>query len=287
LNSAVEGRGVNDIFESEPSKNILDAGMLRFESNGVVLFYEDHVRGQPMRTLLILFAVLCAFPAFADYDKALELFNQKKYQESLKVVADSLEVSKDSDPASPNFKLRFLAAQNHRKLGNLQNAILHLQRCSNINPKSADPYIDLAYVSIDMGKYKDALAYAQKAQQLDPKNATAYYLSGMAQYKMGVFWSAKEFFEKANSLDQEMYIAWNALGLTLMQLKKFADANTAFSTALAWSPDTPEILNNLSVSAARMGRIDEAVKYITRAAELAPQNEQIKKNREMISKAKQ
>jgi len=83
-----------------------------------------------------------------------------------------------------------------------------------------------------------------------------------------------------------MYMAWNTLGLALMNLNKISDANTAFSTALAMNPDTPEILNNLAISAARMGKLDEALKSIARAAELAPQNEQVKKNKDQISKVK-
>jgi hypothetical protein len=35
-----------------------------------------------------------------------------------------------------------------------------------------------------------------------------------------------------------------------------------------------------------MGKLDEALKSIARAAELAPQNEQVKKNKDQISKVK-
>jgi tetratricopeptide (TPR) repeat protein len=239
-----------------------------------------------MKKLIAVFLLFCAVPAFADYDKALALFKQKKYQESLKECADALEVSKDGDPAAPNYKIRYLASQNHRRLGNSQAAVAHLQRCADIKPKSADPLIDLAFLNADLGKYNEAKAYAQKALALEPKNAAAFYSAGYVQYRMGVFWGAKELLEKALALDPELYPAWNTLGLSLMQLKKYPDANTAFSTALAWYPDTAEFLNNLAVSLSRMGKNAEALKYAARAAELAPQNEQIRRNREALAKAK-
>jgi hypothetical protein len=41
-----ERQGVNDILEAEPSKNILDASMLRFESNDVIYSMKITSRGQ-------------------------------------------------------------------------------------------------------------------------------------------------------------------------------------------------------------------------------------------------
>jgi len=236
--------------------------------------------------------VLCAgilaasVPVFADYNQALDLFKEAKYQDSLKAVADALDVTKDTDPASQNYQLRFLAAHNHRKLGNLPSSILHLQRCAEIKPAAVEPLIDLAFVMIDAGRYKEASAYAQKAVTIDGKNAMGFYLLGLSQYKQGSFWGAKEYLEKALSIDPELYMAWNTQGLVLMSLKKYPDANTAFSTALAMSPDTAEVLNNLAVCYAKMGNTAEAVKAAERAAAIAPANEQIKKNRDAILKLK-
>ncbi|HEY1406175.1 MAG TPA: tetratricopeptide repeat protein, partial [Spirochaetota bacterium] len=192
-----------------------------------------------MRATLTVIILLCAiFPSFADYNQALDLYKKGKYQDSLKSVADSLDVAKDNDPASPNYQLRFIAAHDHRNLGNTASAIIHLQKCSEIKPKSVDPLIDLAFLMIDTGKYKDATAYGQKILSLDPKNAMGFYILGLSSYKQGVFWGAKEYLEKATAFDPDLYIAWNTLGLTLMYLKKYPDADTAFSTALAMNPDT-------------------------------------------------
>jgi Flp pilus assembly protein TadD len=235
---------------------------------------------------VLAFFYLTAVPVFADYNQALDLFKQGKYQDSLKAVADSLDVTKDADPASPNYQLRFLAGHNHRKLGNFSSAIIHFQKCAEIRPNAVEPLLDLAFVLIDAGRFKEASVFAQKAATIDSKNATAFYLLGLSLYKQGVFWGAKEYLEKAVSFDPEMYMAWNTQGLVLMSLKKYPDANTAFSTALAMNPDTVEILNNLAVSYAKMGNIAEAQKTVDKAATLAPANVQVKKNKDVISKMK-
>ena len=51
-------------------------------------------------------------------------------------------------------------------------------------------------------------------------------------------------------------------------------------------PDTAELVNNLAVSYAKMGNVAEAQKAADKAASLAPANEQIKKNRDLIAAMK-
>ena len=236
-----------------------------------------------MRFALTAFVlVFGAFPLFADYNQALNLYKQGKYQESLKAVADALEVSKDADPAAPNYQLRYLASNNHRKLGNLVPAIQHLERCMAIKPKSVDPIIDIAFLMIDTGKYKEATEFGRKVIALDAKNAMGFYILGLSSYKQGSFWGAKEYLEKATLFDPEMYAAWNTLGLTLMYLKKYPEADTAFSTAIAMNPDTAEFLNNLAVAESRMGKIDQAKQTIAKAYKIASSNEKIRKNKEIL-----
>jgi tetratricopeptide (TPR) repeat protein len=233
--------------------------------------------------LTVIFFTCMIVPLFADYSKALDLYKQGKYQDSLKIIADDLELTKDFDANSQNFQLRFLAAHNHRKLGNIPSAIIHFQRCSEIRPKAVEPLIDLAFIMIDIGKYRDAAAYAQKAVSLDPKNAVAFYLLGLSSYRQGIYWGAKDYLEKATAFDPELYMAWNTLGMTLMALKKYPDADTAFSTALAMNPDTAEILNNLAVCEARQGRLDEAKKTMEKAEKLDANSDRIKKNKEILN----
>jgi tetratricopeptide (TPR) repeat protein len=240
---------------------------------------------QILSAAAVLFCLISA-PVFADYNQSLDLFKQGKYQDSLKAAADALDVAKDADPASQNYQIRFIAAHNHRKLGNIASAMIHLQKCADIRPASVDPIIDLAFLMIDAGRYKESSVYAQKVISMDGKNALGYYLLGLSLYKQGAFWGAKEYLEKAISFDPEMYMAWNTQGLVFMGLKKYADANTAFSAALAMNPDTAEIVNNLSISYAKMGNAAEAQKAADKALTLAPNNEQIKKNQETISKMK-
>ena len=82
---------------------------------------------------------------FAEYKEALKLFQKEKYQESLQILGKDLVVNKDLTPDSPNYKIRFLAAHNHWKLGNTKSAVAHFKRCMIIEKENINPYIDLSF----------------------------------------------------------------------------------------------------------------------------------------------
>ena len=234
-----------------------------------------------MRGLLtIIFSSLLLFSsttAFASYDEALALFKQHKYKASLKKVADILEVSKDLKPNSPNYKLRYLAAQNHMKLGNTQSAISHLKRCMGINMNSVDPYIDLSLYLIELKRYSDAKRYARDGIKIK-EDVMLYYALGKITLMRKEYKRAKEFFEKANSIDSGIYVVNNGLGIALMKLRQYGAANAAFSMALLMNDKSVEIMNNLGFSYEKLKKYSEAKKYYKMALKLNPNSETIKAN---------
>jgi len=213
--------------------------------------------------------------AFAEYDKALELFNEKQYKESLSILAQDLIVADDYRAGSPNYKIRFLAAHNHWKLGNIDSASLHFRRCMAIDKGNIDPYIDIAIMYVERGRLNDAISVIEDGLKTK-EDPMLLWILGRAYYKKGNFLRAKELLEKANSMDPEFYFSYNDLGIVLMKLKKFGDANAAFTVALAIQPDSAEINYNIAQSLLMMGKNNEALNYAKRALELDSNSESIK-----------
>jgi Flp pilus assembly protein TadD len=230
-----------------------------------------------MKKLLFSLTIcLNTVAAFASYDQALALYQGKKYQESLAMVADELVVADDYKENSPNYKLRYLAAHNHWKLGNEQSAVAHFRRCMSIKKTAVEPYIDCAMLLLEKHKFRDAASIAEDGLKVkdDPM---LYWVLGRVAMVRKDFWRAKELLEKANSLDPELYVSYNDLGIVLIQLNKAGDANTAFSVALAIYPDSAEANYNMAYSCFLLGRKNDAVLYSKRALELSPDNEAVKK----------
>ena len=220
-----------------------------------------------------------ASAAFASYEEALRLFDEKKYGESLKLIASQLDVKLDSDPSSSNYKLRFLAAHNHWKLGTHDSALLHFQKCMQIKPDTVDPYIDAALMLTELKKYGGAESYVKKGLDIK-KDAMLYFAYGNISAQSGNYWKAKDLLEKSISLNPELPVAYNSLGMVLMKLDRASEANTAFTAALSMNPGSSEIMNNVGYSLMSMGKYDVAVKYLEKAHLMNPENPAIKANLE-------
>lgn len=228
--------------------------------------------------IAIISLILASFtPLFASYDEALKLFDEKKLRESLKMIADELDVKKDTDPASPNYKLRFLAAHIHWKLGNFDPSLQHFKKCMQIRPESEDPYIDASLMLISAKKLNDAESIIKRGLEIK-KSPMLYFAYGKLAMHNENFWKAKEMLEKAIALDPELYPAYNSLGITLMKLNRPSEANTAFSAALSLHPNSAEIMNNLGSSFMALGKYDISMKYFEKATLIDPENETIKAN---------
>lgn len=217
--------------------------------------------------------------AHASYEEALKLFDEKKHRDSLKMIASELDAKKDSDPNSINYKLRFLAAHNHWKLGNRDSSSQHFQKCMQIRPDSIDPYVDIALMLSDMKRFKDAEYFVKKGLDIK-KDAMLYYAYGRITMHSDNLWRAKELFEKSISINPELYNAYNSLGLVLMKLDRASEANTAFTAALSMNAGSAEIMNNVGYSLIAMGKHDIALKYLEKAHLINPDNRSIKANLE-------
>ncbi len=212
---------------------------------------------------------------FAAYDQALVLFQEKKYQDSLAVLGKDLIVADDFKQGSPNYKIRFLAAHNHWKLGNVDSASSHFRKCMAIDKTKVDPYIDLAIMLSEKGKLNAAKSVIEDGFNIK-EDPMLFWILGRVYYKKGNLSRAKELLEKANAMDPEFYFSYNDLGMVLMKLGKFGDANAAFSVALAIDPESVEINFNIAQSLVMMGKSNDAESYAKKAFGIAPENEAIK-----------
>lgn len=238
-----------------------------------------------MKRLVIIITVIIATSAgaYASYENALELFQKKQYEESLKVLADDLTVENDFKADSPNYKIRYLAAHTHWKLGNKEPVIQHFQRCMDIKKDTVDPYIDLALFFAEIDRPGDAESYAQKGLRIK-EDPMLYYIIGKVSLMRGNYWKAKEYFEKTNALSQDYYFSFNSLGIALMNLNKYSEANTSFTVASALYPDSPQILNNLGMSYESLGKNDRAFECFEKASLLASGNRIIEENLQRLKK---
>jgi spermidine synthase len=72
----------------------------------------------------------------------------------------------------------------------------------------------------------------------------------------------------------------NIIGVTLLQQRRYEEAATEFREALKRREDSPDANRNLGTALIAMGNVEEAITYLQRAVQLAPNNEFAKKELE-------
>lgn len=247
-----------------------------------------------MKKILFLFLLLVYSLVYANYDDALVLFQKKQYKKSLSTIAQELVVADDLKPNSPNYNLRFLAAHNHWKMGNVKSAIIHFKRCMDIDRGNVSPYVDLALLLIDQARFADAESVAHRGLKIK-ESPDLFWVLGRAKMARGKFQVARELFSKSVSADPEVFIYNFDLGVSLLRLKKYGEANTAFSAATILNTQSALAYNNLAYSfyMMYMGKKSRPSEYIKaarenaeKALELAPGNKKIEKTLAIIKSAR-
>jgi tetratricopeptide (TPR) repeat protein len=233
----------------------------------------------------IVFIALTTVPLLSGYDEALELYKRGEFMKSIFAVADVLLIEKDSDPTSDNYRLRFLAAHCHWRLGNYDKAMIHFVKTRQIKPESNDPLIDMALMNLEANRNARAEEYARAVLSKEADNSTALYVMGGVAFSRGNYAQAQEYYQKIIAAEAEHYAAYNALGKVFMAMGNYGNAETAFATAVALNSGSAEIYNNLAICYLRMDKAELAKENIDKALSLAPRNGSIKRNQTIIDDA--
>lgn len=165
-----------------------------------------------------------------DLKRGLDLHQKGQLAEAGEVYRDILKKDPDNVDALNLLGVILQAA------GELETAIVLLERATVLAPDYAAPYVNLG----------NALQLARRAED------------------------AVDAFEKAIALDPEQPAAANNLASVLNDLGRHEEALDACVVALKKAPDFGEAHNNMGNALAALGRADDAEKSYRRALEINP-----------------
>jgi tetratricopeptide (TPR) repeat protein len=147
----------------------------------------------------------------------------------------------------------------YKKLGRIDEAIVHFRRAIEINPKFSLPYGSIASIYHDRGEVTRAAVDYEAALRCDPnyrfalQNLTAIYLD------QGRPDLAKPLIDRLLTQAPNSPGVHNSLGLYLAQKSQFPAAIAAFNVELQIDPLNFDALHNLGMSLIDAGRPDEAL----------------------------
>ncbi|GIX42175.1 MAG: hypothetical protein KatS3mg129_1908 [Leptospiraceae bacterium] len=107
--------------------------------------------------ILFVGKILSAYPP--NYENALELFKNHKYEESLNKIREVFDNYKNS------LEFRLLAASNYIELNDYNSALAHLKYALEDHPNSHEVYILISEVNLRKKQYNTALNILYKAYE--------------------------------------------------------------------------------------------------------------------------
>lgn len=155
-----------------------------------------------------------------------------------------------------------------------------LYRAVQINPRNPDVWLQAAAAYLRISQPKKAADIADEALLLFPGQTSLLRVAAygyMDAYQntraIGYFKEFLTLLEKDNAQQSERSEVLSALGLLYARTEAYEASDNAYAAALELAPDNAVVLNNLAYSlAVREIRLDEALKYATRAVEIENMN---------------
>lgn len=163
-------------------------------------------------------------------------------------------------------------ANNCKKQGNNDGAIIEYQHALSINPRSFEAHFNLAHEFFFRQQFDDAITHYQQALRSNPMCQQAQYNLGVAWSKLNKFDAAAQHFKQAISIDPNYVKAYFQLGKMLENLKRNQDAIDVLQALLIRDNNHFEALITLSDLYRAQDKAEIAVQFLERASAVHPQD---------------
>lgn len=227
---------------------------------------------------IVLIILICPVKAFAQtnaltyYNKAVDLYNANKYQDSLKYYDLAIKSNTKYGPAYTGKGMTLLCLKKY------EDAIKTFDIALQLNPKDIDALICKGRSLYYLNRNEEALLLYDKAISINPKLAMLYVDKGDAFYNMKRYEDAIKAYDTCIRLNPSAYAHYSK-GAALFKLGKYEEALKSYDNAIKINPkysdayiSKGDMLNNLN-------RFDEALKCFDKAQELAPNDTSINVSR--------
>lgn len=137
---------------------------------------------------------------------------------------------------------------------------------AELNPMDPVAGVKAAQAMRELGRYQEAADMAERVLLVQPANVEAMLEVGRGHIARGQAFYGVGALEKARDANPRDWRAWSLLGTAYEQVRRSQDAQAAWAQALALSPDNPDVLTNMAMSAMTRGDTAAAEPLLRRAA---------------------
>lgn len=202
----------------------------------------------------------------AFYLRGLIAQDKGAYAKAIELLGSALE----NAPQQPDIHIQL--GRTYNLAGNPKSALASYQAALKIDPTNVDALCNAANVMGKIGKQQEALANYQTALKLSPNTAAIHYNLGTLYLQRLQPEKARSCFEHAVKLRPDYATAWNSLGAALNEMGELDQAMLHYQKALEIDGSFPEPLFNLHGIHLDRAEPQEALRCLTAAADIAPNN---------------
>ncbi len=150
-----------------------------------------------------------------------------------------------------------------RQSGEYGTAIALYRRAHEMSPNNPLPLVELARMLGDIGKHAEAALVWQDALQVAANDPAVQAGYGLTLARLGQADLAQPYLRKSVAAAPTSS-AYNTLGVVLDQIGDAAGAQAAYRAGLKLAPNDISLANNLGLSLALSGQLDESLKTLER-----------------------
>lgn len=163
-------------------------------------------------------------------------------------------------------KVRRARAIAYTKAGDLQGAIGDYSRLTELDPDSADVYVDRAAAFGRLGRYKLAIADCDRAIELSPENYRAFWVRAGAYQGKGNLDRCLADFDRVVTLGGATAIIYNNRATILMSMGRYEEAVSDFRKAMELAGEYRTACLAMGMALLESGDVAEAIDYWRSAA---------------------
>ncbi|MCW5964596.1 MAG: tetratricopeptide repeat protein [Bryobacterales bacterium] len=207
-----------------------------------------------------------ATPATEFYrrsDVALELMQRGEFEKSIAAWRDALAMDPNDVSALSNLGSTYTYA------GRLAEATEQYRKALAADPENYKTRSNLGVALSRTGQTDEALVHLKRALELNPEDVPSLTALGGTLMQAGKLDEAVAALREAIEIEPTYTDAYNNLGGALSRKGAFAEAITLFEKGLSFEPNSVALLFNLGRARAAAGQMQDGLRAVERAAQLA------------------
>lgn len=199
-------------------------------------------------------------------EMGLSLLQSNRITEAIDVLNHTIEMKGEVEGVYCGLAAAYIRA------GRDDEALESLKKGVQDRPKDSCIHQNLGFLHAKMGKLQEAEPYFRKAVELNPTGVQGYTMLASALMQLRKDAEAESVLRQGLTTAEDHAPLRVMLGFVLTRTK-WSEAEALFKEVLRTDPDNALTLNNYGYSLVERGeRLDEALKMLQRAVEIAPDN---------------